>query len=205
MRYKILLIIKNTLKHNRVLMFCCMFLCGSITNAQNNNDSLFYVVDKASITGEDQIFIASNLNSNQQKIFVDVKTIFYNSDIESFDIEYINNIQKNISKNTKKQLSLTQNKKQLKERVNKVIHISSQSDNFPIGRYKIDILYSASSSITYHNSSKKINIVDINHFNFENLLITQSNNKHDFKNYDKAINCFKINSKLYNRPPPQII
>jgi hypothetical protein len=182
-------------------------LFGSITNAQNNNDSSFYVLDNTLITGQEQIFIASKLNSNQQKIYVDVNTIFYDSGVVSLDFEYINNNQKNISKKTIKQLSLAQNykNKKLKEKLSKLINLSSNSDNFPIGRKKINVLFAAASTITYSNSNKKSIIVGLNAFNFENLLITQSKNKHDFQNYDKVINCFKINSKLFNRPPPNII
>jgi hypothetical protein len=199
-----LLIIKDIKKNKRMLLFCCMFLFGITTKAQNNNDSSFYVLDNTLISGKNQVFILSNLNINQQKIYIEINTIFYDSGIVSCDIQYINNIQNNISKNTNKYLCITQNykNKKLKEKVNNII---SNSDNFPIGRKKINVLFAAASTITYSNSNKKSIIVGLNAFNFENLLITQSKNKHDFQNYDKVINCFKINLKLFNRPPPNII
>jgi hypothetical protein len=206
MSFKTLLIIKDIIKHNRVLLFCCMFLFGSVTNAQNNTDSSFYVVDNTLISGKDQIFIASKLNSNQQKIYVDVNTIFYDSGVLNNDIEYIDNFQKNISKNTNKKLSLTKNdkNKKLKEKVNKVINIISNSGDLPIGINKFNILISVSGAITYHNSSKKSYIVDINPFNFENLIIAQYKNSDNFQDYDKVINCLKANIQIFNRPPPLV-
>jgi hypothetical protein len=181
-----------------------MFLFGSFIKAQDKNETIFYVVDNTLIKGNEQIFISSKLNSNQQKIYVDVNTVFYDSGIVSFDFEYIN---RKISKNKKKRSNLSYNSKnkKFKEKVNKLIFISSNSDKSPLSRLKINLLFSASSSITYSNSLKKINILDLNAFNFENFSITLLNSKHDFQDYDKVINCFKINSKLYNRPPPQII
>jgi hypothetical protein len=207
MSFKILLMIKDKIKLNSVLMFCCMFLFCSITRAQNNNDSSFYVLDNTLITGKDQVFISSNLKINKQKIYVDVNTIFYDSGVVNSEIEYINNVQKNISKNTNKLLGLAQNykNKKLKEKVSRVININSNSDNFPIGRKKINLLFSASTSISYSNSSKKINIEAFSSYNLCNPIVFQYCSKYNFKDYDKVINCFKINSKLYNRPPPQYI
>jgi len=207
MRYKILLIIKYIIKHNHVLLFYSLFLFSSTAKAQNNYDSRFYVSDNTLFVGKDQVFITSNLKINKQKIYVDVNTIFYDSGVVSLDFEYINNNQKNISKKTIKQLSLAQNykNKKLKEKLSKEINLSSNSDNFPIGRKKINISCSAFSSITYSNSNKKSSTVGLNNFNFENLLITKSNNKYNFQNYDKVINCLKVNIQIYNRPPPQII
>jgi hypothetical protein len=190
-----------------VLLFYSLFLFSSTAKAQNNYDSRFYVSDNTLFVGKDQVFITSNLKINKQKIYVDVNTIFYDSGVVSLDFEYINNNQKNISKKTIKQLSLAQNykNKKLKEKLSKEINLSSNSDNFPIGRKKINISCSAFSSITYSNSNKKSSTVGLNNFNFENLLITKSNNKYNFQNYDKVINCFKTNLKLFNRPPPNII
>lgn len=187
-----------------------MFLFGSFTKAQDINDSSFYLVDNTLIVGQDQVFIASKINSNQQKIYVDVNTVFYDSGVLNNDIEYIDNFQNNILSFTNKQLSLDHNNKnkKLKEKansVNKVINICSNSGNFPIGANKFNILFSASGAVTYHNYTKKSYIVNINPFNFENLIIAQYKNRDNFQDYDKVINCLKVNIQIYNRPPPQII
>ncbi len=202
-----LLFIKTKFNSNLLLLFVLSFLLFNQTIAQDNDKIIFYLSDNVEIANQDQIFISSNQSSDLQKIYVDANTIFYNSGLEISEVVYINKTPKNIPQKTKKRFDYNENKieKKLKEKENSVICKNTNSDNFPLGRTKINVLVSSAHTSTASNFFKKISINSFNPINFEKITNIESNLKHDFHIYDKVINCFKINVQIYNRPPPQVI